>query len=122
MSLKSALNTMAAQAFSILDSVMTDVVYTSKGPEDYDVISGTVNETGNVLFNIRCALTNYKDNEIDYQVIQPRDRRCVIKVADLPVGPKLVDKIHDADGDWDIIEFKKEFSESVYTFHLRRPV
>lgn len=121
MSLKTVMNQAAKQTFSLLDSVLEPVTYNSKGEDAYDTTTGKVETQGGTTYNFKASLTSYKDHEIDYKVVQPKDRRCIFLVRDLPIEPKLIDTITTSEGDWDIIAAKREFTRSVITLQIRRP-
>lgn len=86
----------------------------------YDTSTGTVRDVGTPYPDIPMVLARYNSEEIDGDKIVTTDQKAIIAANDLPVVPKVQDRIVLADGsEHMVMDFKGVPGESVWIIQIR---
>jgi len=87
----------------------------------YDADLGTTTRPVLNKHPIKGLLTSFKLNETDGNAVQPQDRRLTLESSPLTFVPSMHDFVKIDEQDWEIMNLKREPSNSVYILQIRRP-
>jgi len=105
-----------------MDSMREQVTYEEITEDSYDTTTGVVTRTPTEHL-IRAFFIRFTDKEMQQGVfpsIQPSDRKVILLITEITFTISLHDRIRNKDGTWEIVEFKKDTSESIYMLQVRR--
>lgn len=121
--IKIPINTITGQIFEFFSDITSAVTYhyTDSQPV-YNPATGVITRSDQQTFsNVPAIFVGFRQEEIDGERVRPEDKKCLIQYKDVPIRPKLDDYMTTINGDIEIIQVRREQSESVHVFHVRFP-
>lgn len=122
MTMKAAFQKAAEKAFAAAGDLRTTVTYRSKnsGSATYTPSTGAVSDSYS-SYTIKVILADYTITERDGKTVLSTDRKAIIPVSKLTPTPKTNDIIVIDDVSWDVVGYKKDPADALYTIQIRKP-
>jgi hypothetical protein len=96
------------------------VTYKAQSAEpSYAPASGTVTRP-ETSYTVSGLLYGYRRDEIDGVLIQPFDQQFLLHQSELPVTPKVTERLVLADGtSWEIVRVEQDPAQATWTLQIR---
>jgi len=102
------------------DGLAPEHTYVRTDTSAYDPATGTVNNTETTYADIPMVLARYKSEEMDGEKIVVNDQKAIVAALDLPVIPRVQDRIVLSDGrNFMVMDFKGVPGDSVWIIQIR---
>jgi hypothetical protein len=120
---ESLLKTQVQNVMDILgqqDGLAPEHTYVQVNSSSYDPATGTVMNSETTYTDVPMVLASYTSEEIDDDKIVTTDQKAIIAANDLPVVPKVQDRIVLSDGtDYMVMDFNGVPGESLWIVQIR---
>jgi len=122
--LKSLLKDQVQKAFGILDQtdgLAPTGTFFRMVASTYDTATGRVINTETAYSDVPMVFASYKSEEIDDSEIVTTDQKVIIAANDLPVVPKVQDRVSDPSGEeYMIMDVKGVPGKSLWRLQVRK--
>lgn len=103
-------------------SLAETVTYTQPSDDKvYDNDTDSYIDASPTVVKVQAFFTSFREKEVDNLNVRPLDQRCTIERSKLQLEPVPGDTITRADGDWKVLQVRREPSESLWILHIRKP-
>lgn len=122
MTLAVAIQQATEAALGAMDSISEPFTYQEVDSTAYNTELGSVSRQIKGSHPLNGWFTSYKEQEIDGNNVQPKDKRLTILATKVLFTVRLHDYILDHCGTtWEVINFKRPPPRSVYILQIRKP-
>lgn len=102
------------------DGLAPEHTYVRVDASTYDPATGTVSNTETAYGGIPMVLARYESEEMDGEKIVVNDQKAIVAALDLPVIPRVQDRIVLLDGrNFMVMDFKGVPGKSVWIIQIR---
>lgn len=108
MTLQTTLQSLTAQAFRTLHSVLVPGLYLHQALPTYDPQTGTVVAPPPALYDVQVLVSQYSRQEIDGVRVLATDRKLGVEQATLPITPAARDSIELDGRTWEVLEVTQD--------------
>lgn len=119
MGLKSIARKAAKTVLQIVDDLSEPVVYHSFGTLDYDAATGVSTETDGSEYALSVVFANFKEKDIDNEVVRSEDKKALIADLSLSFAPKVGDSLVHGSDTWYIVSIKLDPASALWIFQIR---
>lgn len=120
MTLKGAVERATGLAMKSMDSIRKTATFQRKSSGSYDPVSGSVTSVVEESSEVRVVFHDYRDREVDGNIVQPGDRKVILERNQVSQRPQLVDELVVGAETWKIINVVGDEEGPIYHLHVRQ--